>query len=46
MKSFLFAVVAAVVIATVAGYALNSVQKDSEHALHDDGCAAVSFTWL
>jgi hypothetical protein len=37
MKSFLWAVVVSVVIATVAGYALNSMQKDSEHAYTTTG---------
>jgi hypothetical protein len=37
MKSFLLAVVVSVVIATVAGYALNSMQKDSEHAYTTTG---------
>ncbi len=37
MKSFLFSVIVAIVIATAAGYALNSVQKDSEHAYTTTG---------
>jgi hypothetical protein len=37
MKSFLFAVVVAIGIAAVAGFALNTVQKDSEHAYTTTG---------
>jgi hypothetical protein len=37
MKSFLLACVAAVVIATVAGFALNSVQKESDQAYSTTG---------
>ena len=37
MKSFVLACVAAIVIAAVAGFALNSVQKDSEHAYSTTG---------
>jgi len=37
MKSFLLACVAAVAIATVAGFALNSVQKPSEEAYSTTG---------
>jgi hypothetical protein len=37
MKSFLLACVAAVVIATVAGFALNTVQKPSEEAYSTTG---------
>jgi hypothetical protein len=37
MKSFLLACVATIVIAVIAGYALNSVQKDSEHAYTTTG---------
>ena len=37
MKSFLFACVAAVVIAAVAGFALNAVQKPAEEAYSTTG---------
>ena len=37
MKSFLLACVAAVAIATVAGFALNAVQKQSEQAFTTTG---------
>ena len=37
MKSFLLACVAAVVIATVAGFALNTVQKPSDEAYSTTG---------
>jgi hypothetical protein len=37
MKSFLLACVAAVAIATVAGFALNAVQKPSEQAFTTTG---------
>jgi hypothetical protein len=37
MKSFLLACVAAVAIATVAGFALNSVQKPSDEAYSTTG---------
>jgi hypothetical protein len=37
MKSFLFACVAAIAIAAVAGLVLNSVQKESEQAYSTTG---------
>jgi len=37
MKSFLLACIAAVVIATVAGFALNTVQKPSDEAYSTTG---------
>ena len=37
MKSFLFACIAAIAIAAVAGLALNSVQKESEQAYSTTG---------
>ena len=37
MRSFLLACVAAVVIATVAGFALNTVQKPSDEAYSTTG---------
>jgi hypothetical protein len=37
MKSFVLACVAAIAIATIAGFALNSVQKDAEHAYSTTG---------
>ena len=37
MKSFLLACVAALVIATVAGFALNGVQKEADQAYSTSG---------
>jgi hypothetical protein len=37
MKTFILACVAAIVIAALAGLALNSVQKDADHAFSTSG---------